>query len=250
MKDKHTSIYFDPKHYDAMYTMKEDIPFYLDCVKEYGEPVLELACGTGRVTVPMAERNIDITGMDISQEMLEFTRNKALKKGIDIDLVRGDMRDFSMGRKFNIIFIAINSILHLIENEEYEALFSSVREHLAEHGRFIFQIFNPDMNRLRMEPDEERTAADYDDPYGRGKVLITERSYYDTAEQVKHLTWYYHIDEELETEVEWKIRILFPKEINALLKYNGFQIEKKYGNFDRSEFTDESEKQIIICKKR
>lgn len=106
MKGEKSSIYFDPKHYDAMFTMTDDIPFYLDCVSDYDQPVLELACGTGRVTVPMAER-----------------------------------------------------------------------------------------------------------------------------------------------KVEWKIRILFPKEIDALLKYNGFQIENKYGDFDRTEFTGDSEKQVIICKK-
>lgn len=249
MKDENNSIYLDPRHYDAMYNMTEDIPFYLDCIRDYGEPVLELACGTGRVTIPLAERKVDITGLDISQEMLGLAKRKAMRKGVDIDLIKGDMRDFTIDKEFNTIIVPVNSMLHLLSIDEYEGLFSSVHEHLSDQGRFIFQIFNPDLSKLTRDPDEEYTAAEYDDPDGGGKILITENTDYDMSEQVMNLTWYYHINGEVETKVDWKLRILFPKEIDALLEYNGFEVEKKYGDFDRSDFRDDSDTQIIICKK-
>lgn len=250
MAEEDTSIYEDGRHYDEYNHFEEDVPFYRGCIEEYGGPVLELACGTGRVAVPLAEAGSDMTGLDLSQNRLELARQKASEKGLDVDFVRGDMRTFTLDRKFGTIILPANSIESLIELYDYEKLFSRVDEHLKEDGRFVFQIFNPDLDILSRDPDEEFDVVEYDDPYEEKKIQITEKLRYRSADQVLDLDWFFRKDDKLLEKWDWQLRILFPKEIDALLRHNGFEVEEKYGEFDRSEFTDDSRTQILVCKKR
>ncbi len=251
MNNGDAHVYLDGKHYDAMHQdLEDDIPFYIECIEKYGEPVLELACGTGRVSLALAGEGIDVTGLDISEEMLQRARNKAEEKDVDLDLVKADMTDFSFDRTLNTILLPVNTMQVLLDIEEYEALFSNVHDHLSGDGRFIFQIFNPDLNVMTRDPDEMFEVTEYDDPYGRGKVELKEKTRYDSSTQILHLTWYYYLEEELQKEIYWKLRILFPKEIDALLKYNGFEVENKYGDHERNDFTDDSGIQLIVAKKK
>ncbi|MGM0509891.1 MAG: class I SAM-dependent methyltransferase [Thermoplasmatota archaeon] len=243
-------IYLDGEHYDTMHQhLKDDILFYIDCIEKYGEPVLELACGTGRVTLPLADEGIDVTGIDTSEKMLQRAKHKAEKKDLNPDFIQSDMTDFSLNRTFNTILIPVNTLQVLLKVKEYEVLFNNVREHLADEGRFIFQIFNPDLDILTRDPKEKFDIIEYDDPYGRGKIQVRENSRYDSPTQILHITWYYYIEEDLYKEVDWKLRILFPKEIDTLLRYNGFKVENKYGDHERNDFNDESKMQIIVAKK-
>jgi len=233
--------------------LEDDIPFYIDCIERYGEPVLELACGTGRVTIPLAKEGIDIIGLDVSGNMLKRAREKAAERNTDVEFIKGDMRDFSLDRNFNTILLPFNTMQRLIKFKEYESLFSRVRQHLSKEGRFVFEIFNPDfdiiVDALNENSDEESEVIRYDDPYGNGKVRVTEKTDFDPSTHMLDMEWYYHIDDELEAVKDWKLRILFPKEIDATLRYNGFKVEKKYGDHDRSEFSADSDTQIIVCKK-
>jgi SAM-dependent methyltransferase len=242
-------LYRDPRHYDVQTTLVDDIPFYLRQAQKYGDPVLELACGTGRITIPLAEKGIQITGLDLSKPMLSHARKKAVKKGIDIHWINADYRDFSLNEQFSLIFIPFNSLLHIHDLKSYEACFSSVRDHLRDGGRFIVDIFNPDLTILMRDPSKRFPVAEYEDPDGAGTVTITEQTSYDAATQLMQIIWHYTIGARKFVK-EWKNRILFPQEIDTLLRYNGFTIEKKYGNFDETPFTARSPKQLIICTKR
>lgn len=74
-------IYFNGRYYDYQYKdFNEDIPFWIKQARKYGEPVLELACGTGRITIPIAKEGIKIVGLDISQPMLAEAKKKAQKE--------------------------------------------------------------------------------------------------------------------------------------------------------------------------
>lgn len=146
-------LFDDGRHYD-MHTkhVVEDIPFYLRQAKKYGEPVLELACGTGRITIPMAEQGIQITGLDVSEPMLSQARRKAAMKGVNVEWVKADCRDFKLNKKFRLIFFPFNSIVHLHDLESIEACFSCVRKHLTREGRFMIDVFVPGMDYLMRDP--------------------------------------------------------------------------------------------------
>ncbi len=120
---------------------------------------------------------------------------------------------------------------------------------MKDDGRFIFQIFNPNLDILTRDPDEEFDATEYDDPYDEGKIQVTEKSDYKSADQILDIDWFFYKGDELIDKWDWQLKILFPKEIDAPLRYNGLAIEEKFGDVNRSEFTDDSDSQVMICKK-
>ncbi|MFW5952701.1 MAG: class I SAM-dependent methyltransferase [Candidatus Natronoplasma sp.] len=248
MRTEGKSIYFNGKHYDAWTERNTDIPFYKKQVKKYGDSVLELGCGTGRITIPIANEGYDITGLDLSKKQLERGKKKAEANGLDIGWINGDMRNFSLDKKFNLIFTPFNTIHHVLTLEYMEKMLENVKNHLNPDGRFIVEFFNPDLDILNRDPTEVHDVIEYEDPEGKGKVKITESTDYEKAKQLMHLTWYYSHDGS-KKEREWTIRVWFPKEVDAIMKYNGFKIEHKYGDFDESPMTNNSAQQILVCRK-
>jgi len=245
------SLYRDGRHYDLLSekAAPDDLPFYLRQVERYGGPVLELGCGTGRVTIPVAQKGIRISGLDISEPMLSHGREKARKLGLDIEWVNADCRKFELNKKFSLIIFPYNAFHHLLDIESVEACFSSVKRHLADKGRFMIDIFNPSLKLLTRDPEKRYPLAEYPDPDGAGQVVMTETPSYDAATQIQRLRWHYRIGDKEDAKVEeWDMRIYYPQELDALIKYNGFEIEHKWGCYDESPFVSESQKQIVVCK--
>src|SRR5207342_1146116 len=87
-------------------------------------------------------------GLELSSEMLTEAQRKAGERGLSVDWVQGDMRDFDLSRTFDYVFIAANSLLHLHETADLLSCLRSVRAHLAPGARFIFDVFNPDVRLL------------------------------------------------------------------------------------------------------
>ena len=242
-------LYKDGRHYDLQNKhLTDDIPFYRQQIDKYGQPVLELACGTGRITIPLAKEGVQISGLDISQPMLSTAKEKAKAAGVQVEWIKADCRDFKLGKKFRLIFIPINSITHLHDRESLQACFACVKEHLQPDGKFIIDVFNPRLDILLRDPSKRYPVAEYPDPDGQGTVVVTENNVYDTATQINRIKWYFRIGERKdELVVENNMRILFPRELDALLHYNGLTVEAKYGNYDQSPFRSDSPKQLTVC---
>jgi SAM-dependent methyltransferase len=245
-------LYRDGRHYDLENAwFVEDIPFFLSMVQRYGQPVLELACGTGRITLPIAEAGYRVTGLDLSAGMLATARAKAAGRGLDVEWVQADCRTFDLGRQFALVLFPFNSIAHLHDLESIEACFARVRAHLAPHGRFVIDMFNPRLEYLTRQPGvARRPVAEYDDPDGGGPVIITEDNVYDRANQVNYIKWYFSIGGQEEVMVQdLNMRMFFPQELDALLKYNGLPVDAKYGDYDGSPFLSDSPKQLVVCRR-
>jgi len=247
------SIFIEPRHYDllAQMTAPDDVPFYLKKAEEYGGPVLELACGTGRVCIPLAQKGFEVSGLDRSLPMLTQARAKAELAGVNLELILADCRDFRLDKKFNLILFPYNSINLLHDLESVRACFSVVALHLAESGRFIMETFNPDLEFLGRDTSQPIHVVRYLDPDRSEEVVMTETSEYDYATQINHVVWHYEIGGQKEAMVhEMDMRIFFPQEFDALLGFSGFEIEHKYGNYDQSPFSSKSPKQIVVCRDR
>ncbi|UCE05117.1 MAG: class I SAM-dependent methyltransferase [bacterium] len=240
-------IYRDGRHYDRQqenYT--KDIAFYLEQAKQFGQPILELACGTGRITIPIAQQGLEIVGIDQSESMLERAKQKSGSE-LPITWRQGDIRSFVLKQKFKMIFLPFNSIAHLYDLKSVSDCFQCVRKHLDDDGRFLLDFFNPNLNFLTRDDDPPRFVSEYPDPDSDNIVVITETNRYDRATQINHIHWHYQIGDNSFLE-ELNMRIFYPQELDALLAYNGFTIENKYGGFDMSPFTSDSEEQAFICK--
>jgi ubiquinone/menaquinone biosynthesis C-methylase UbiE len=245
-------LLYDGRHYDLVNEdVVEDIPFFLRQAKKYGEPVLELACGTGRITIPLAEQGFQITGLDINDSMLAQARRKSTEKGLNIEWLKSDCRDFNLNRKFNLIFIPFNTLVHLLDLKSIESCFACARRHLADQGRFIVDVFNPRLEILIRDSSKRYPVAEYTDPDGRGEVVITENNVYEKATQINRLRWYYRFADQTDEIVQnVDMRIYYPQELDMLLHYNGFAIDAKYGNYDETPFVSTSPKQIVVSRSR
>lgn len=245
-------LYRDGRHYDALNSfLVADIPFYVEEARRSGGPVLELACGTGRLAIPIAQSGVEIVGLDISLSMLAHARVKAA--GVKIEFVEGDCRDFDLGRKFALIFMAFNSMQLLHDFASQAALFGRVRKHLAEGGRFVFDVFNPRMGFLTRSPEERWPEREYADPGGNGTIVLEHTMRYDDAAQMNHIKWYFSRRGANGTERDFRVedlrmRCFFPQELDLLVRSQGFEMVEKYGNFERKPFASGDPKQVVVCK--
>ena len=245
----HLPLLFDGRHYDRHWRhLTADIPFWLNQARKFGGPILELACGTGRVSLPLAKAGFAVTGVDISDSMLAEARKKAAAAAVAIEWLKADMRSFDLGRKFPLVIFPFNTIAVLHGLEDLEACLSCVKQHLAPGGRFIIDVFHPSLDILRRDPEQRFPHCEYPAPDGQGPVVVTESTAYDATHQINRVKLFFKFPGQVEEAVEeFTVRVYFPQELDALLKYNGLAVESKFGNYDESPFAAASPKQLIIC---
>jgi ubiquinone/menaquinone biosynthesis C-methylase UbiE len=243
-------MYLDGRFYDLVITSQKYTDFgrilLLEQAQKFGGPVLDLACGTGRIAIPLAAAGISVVGLDISEPMLDHAREKAKEMRVEVEWIQGDMTKFELKRKFNLIIMMGNAFGHLETLESVEGCLSSVRRHLTGKGRFIFNTFNPNLQILTRESSKRFPVTEYTDPDSGEKMIVTETCEYDKATQLYRFRRY-HQSGKQETSWDVTLRVFFPQELDALLKYNGFTIETKYGNYDKQPFESCSPYQIFVC---
>jgi len=211
--------------------------------------VLELACGSGRLTLPIAGIGTEIAGLDASEPMLTLAREKAAHANLQVDWYLGDMADFDLDRRFSLIFVPNNSLAHLLTWQDFGLCLACVRRHLADDGRFMLDYFNPSLMLLSRDPNTRYPAGSFDAPGGSGQISVSEQVRYDAATQINHIRWFWHSEATSEEQIsDYSMRVYFPQELDALLTHNGFAIEDKYGDFDFSPFTSASRHQLIVAK--
>src|SRR5581483_7310003 len=108
-----SDLYDYPELYDALMPAGAHLLHYRELARQAGGDVLELACGTGQLTVPIAEAGLSVVGLDIAPPMLARAKERADNANVMVEHLLGDMRHFDLGRQFRMIFIARNSLLHL-----------------------------------------------------------------------------------------------------------------------------------------
>ena len=149
------ALYDVPKLYDLAFGPGPCEPFYREEARRAAGPVLELACGTGRLTVPIARDGHEIVGLDASPTMLEAARSKAKQAGVrGATFVRADMRSFALEGRFALVIVSCNSLADLTTNDDLKACFSRIREHLRPGATVAFDIVNPDVTSLARSASE------------------------------------------------------------------------------------------------
>ena len=193
-------------------------------------------------------RGYRVTGVDSSEALLREASRKCTRLNLSVDWVHHDIRGFDLGTRFPFVIFPFNSIASLIEAKDLEACFACVKRHLTPQGRFVIDAFNPNMEILSRSPDKRFPHTRYPAPNGRGMVEVTESNSYDASRQINHIRLYHKMPRDGGEFVEdMAVRVYFPQELNSLLRYNGFLIEAKYGEYNEVAFGPESQKQLIVC---
>lgn len=240
------SLYLDPERYDLIYGEYADIPrWFYQSIPEKGD-LLELACGTGRWLIPIAEQGIEVWGIDNSSPMLDQCRVKAEKAGVDIPLFPDDMRAFHLNNEFSVIILVSNTVWHLLSRDDAVQCFMCVREHMKPDSLFMIGVFVPDPEILSRDPYTRYPYGDYTDPRTGRRVHITHTAVYDEDTQIRQLKCFEGDSSEVIAELN--LRMYFPEELDELLEQSGFIIENKYGSWDRDSFHSDSGLQLIFCR--
>ena len=243
--------YANPQIYDLEnHDFEPDGPFLLEVARKTGGPVLELGCGTGRLTIPLAQSGMDITGLDIVHGMLERAKQKA--GDLPIRWVLADAREYQLDRTFRLIFESGGVFQHMLTRADQETFLARVREHLDEDGLYMCKSIFPHPDLLG-SVDEEKDWFTTQHPNG-WEIRVSGTEHYDAVRQVKVETayrrWKDANGEEIVRVAPLSLRYNFPQELEALLHYNGFKVVERYGEDDSSPLTNESRMLIYICCKR
>ena len=241
----------DPANYDLEEAERSvpRIQFYTNLACESGGPVLEIACGTGLVTLPIAARGLPVTGVDLARPMLAYARAKAQRQQLSIDLIEADARQLHFDKQFSFIFLTGNAFQAFLQREDQERLLASVKRHLAPHGVFVFETRNPSCHGLTDQLEKEMWFT-YHNVQGQG-VNVSGTQCYDPLAQTMHWTTYRHWSDSKGNRsrtTRIACRFTYPRELEALLHYNGLHIVDQYGDWNKGVLTAVSEEIISICR--
>jgi SAM-dependent methyltransferase len=243
-----SDFYDHPDLYDALFPAGAHVPFYVDLARRQGGAALELACGTGQLSIPIAAHGLPTVGLDQSEAMLKVARRRASEVKAPLMVVQSDMRDFALNREFNLIFVARNSLLHLLSAADLVAAFGSVRRHLAPDGVFAFDIFNPDVRLLARSVGQRFPLMEIETT-SFGLLRVEATNDYDSATQVNRSLWYISTPD---TQDAWVVplvlRSIFPQELPLLLSAAGLELISRSGDFSGSPFARASRMQVCLCR--
>ncbi len=249
----------DAVDYDHEDAGEDGVAFYAAVAGETGSPVLEVACGTGRVAIPIAKLGFIVTGLDIVPGMLARAREKSA--GMPARWIEGDARNFDLGETFRLIFITGNAFQAFVTNDEQAAVLQRIRAHLHADGLFAFETRNPLMPGTHTRAggffNLETRAAETKHPsyvnMNGHVVRVVTTQVYDPIAQIVHLTGvkrWHDGEREHVTTSRTALRYTFPQELIALLHYNGFEVVRTLGDWDASPLTASSPSIISVCRNR
>ena len=234
---------YDAFFHHASPQIAGDVAFYESLAREAGGPVLEIACGTGRIALTLAEHGLDITGVDASGGMLAIAQRKVatLPDVVQrrISLVAQDMCELNLQRTFGCIFVAFRSFQHLLTIELQRKALAAMRHHLAPGGRLALHLFDPRLDLLIDETMQYPTLSGIDPATQRRYAGEMLRSRFDHVAQVRRDLWRYTefapdgtaVDEATR---EMALRWTYRWELHHLLELCGFSIEAEYSDFTGS----------------
>ncbi|MGH2367977.1 MAG: class I SAM-dependent methyltransferase, partial [Chloroflexota bacterium] len=236
---------------------QDDLALYAGFAQAAGrdDGVLELACGTGRCLLPLAAAGYDITGLDRSPAMLAVAQAKVDEAGLQhrVRLVEGDMRAFALDQAYGLVFIALNSLMHLDTREEQGRAITCAGRHLAPAGRLVLDLFNPDVAL----PDEHSEGQLFlhclKTLPGGGHLLHFQSPSADRARQVVSMANYYDeiaADGTVKRHVApFTLRYLTRGELELLIPTCGLEVEALYGSYDLEPFQAGSPRLIAVARR-
>jgi SAM-dependent methyltransferase len=241
-------LYDHPEIYDALFHAEGHLAHYAALAERHPGAVLELACGSGQLTVPLVWHDRAVVGIDLSRPMLAVAEQRATAAGVTVEFLEADMRTFSLARQFALVFIARNSLLHLGTTEDFIATFAAARRHLAPGGVLAFDVFNPDV-RMLAQPAGERAVVMRAPSEQYGDLVVEATSDYDAATQVNRATWYISAPGRPDAWVTpLHLRSIFPQELPLLLAAGGFRLLSRAGDLTGAPFASSSSRQVCVCE--
>lgn len=258
--------YADPLLYDHDYRRRRaDVNYYVGVAKKLrADRVLELGCGTGRITVPLLRDGREVVGVDAAPRMLAAAKARIGKLPPKIaaraQIIGGDFCDLTLpaGRdgapKFPLVICPFNAFQHLYDRTMVEAFLDGVRRHLQPGGWLVFDLLMPDLKWLSRDPDKRWARTRFKHPATGVPMVYSTSHYYDEGKQICFMKIFYEplvAGTAPSRTVSLTHRYFYPEELRALLHYNGFVVEKHFRDFDEVDYDDAGggDQQVLWCRR-
>jgi SAM-dependent methyltransferase len=250
------------KYYDGAYAVKQDLvdlPFYLDLAEQSRGPVLEIACGTGRVLLPIARKGIEICGVDNSLPMLQvLTENLAREPQEVRDRVtvhEGDMRAFGLNQTFPLVMIPFRPMQHMFTVEDQVAALKTAAAHLTDDGLLAFDVFYPKFDMIWAKVGEEVPEMEWTSSSDRTKLVrrFFRKDAIDKINQIFSFTFIfrtYHSGNLVFEETEaFRLCYYTYPHLRALFELAGVKPVAEYGSFAKTPLDNTAEQMIFLLRK-
>ncbi|WP_219510654.1 class I SAM-dependent methyltransferase [Nonomuraea ceibae] len=202
-----------------------------------GGRALEFAIGTGRVAVPLAERGVPVTGIELSQPMIDQLRTKAGEAAIPV--VAGDMASAVAPGAYSLVYLVYNTIGNLLTQAEQVACFRNAARHLSPGGRFVIELWVPELRRL---PPGQQAMVYHSEP---GYIGL------DTYDVVRQLVVSHHFtfgDGRQAELFRTPQRYVWPAELDLMAQLAGFELESRHADWSGAEFTADSRSHVSVYR--
>jgi ubiquinone/menaquinone biosynthesis C-methylase UbiE len=244
--------YFDSiaAYYDAQYDPREmgDVAFYVEKATEADGPVLEAACGTGRIYLEMVDAGVDADGFDLSPGMLERLREKAAERDLAVDVWEADMTEFTVDREYALVTCPFRAFLHLPTVEDQLAAFERFHEALAPGGELVLNAFQPDLDYIREQYGEwQRETVDVE---GVEHTLETRQAVVDEVTLLTRGDWRLRDpDGEVVQESDYHLKLVPHDQFELLGHASEFDDWHVQGGFDGDDLEGWGQEQVWTYEK-
>ncbi|AWE07178.1 class I SAM-dependent methyltransferase [Lysinibacillus sp. 2017] len=237
------SKYANPVEYDISYkNYTADLDFIQNHLAGTKQTIIELACGTGRLAIPLAKRGHRVYGVDIDTGMLKHAQEKAELEDINIHLNVQDCTKLNLPIKSHFIYMTGNSFQHFLTNESQNALFTSVRKHLNPNGEFIFDTRNPILHELAAVEISKETL----EKNGETITVISQEAYHPITQILECTSTYISPSNEYKDSIN--LRYTYPLEMKRLLEQHGFELINLYGSWTKARFDANSISMVVHAR--
>jgi SAM-dependent methyltransferase len=244
-------LIFDGVIHDSQFAylfQQPDIAFWRELAAAHGPRVLELACGTGRITIPLFEAGIAIDGLDFSESMLRVARQRAAARQLPMRFFSGDIRAIQLEDRYDCLFLPSGTLSHLLSLADLEAFLAGARAALNPGGVLALDVHNPTNAWLTpwpLDPAPRRSEfANYET--GEPVQVTTTRTYRPDTQIFTYANTYAWADGSTSDDAI-VLKAYYPAELRALLHYNGFAVERIYGDY-AGELAPDSRKYIVLAR--
>lgn len=239
------------RYYDLdLLTDPGDVPLYMRLAADVRGPILELAAGSGRIAVPLAAAGNDVTGIDSDPAMLDRARTRwtgvAAGPGGSLTLIERDMLTVALPTRFDLVFVALNSLLLLDGRAAQLRALATMRQHLAPTGRAVIDVWLPTADDLTLYDGREVLEWVRTDPEKGERVAKTSSALYDPATNTALLTSTF--DGERRTTRADKISFVGARELLDMAEMAGLEPEVIAGDYDLRPWSEASERVVLVCR--
>jgi SAM-dependent methyltransferase len=240
------------RFYDAENTDKDDdITLYTQLAGEYGGPIIDIGCGTGRVMVPLAGQGYDVHGIDNEQAMLDrVDAEPSIKQRLTLH--HGDLLTYDLETKFKLTLVPYNGLMHFFPQQKQIAALQKLRQWTHDDGLLVLDLPNAGEVFATQETDSVMLERTFLEPETGHMVMQQSHSYLDRVQQLLRVLWIYdEIDAEgvvRRTTAPHVLYYYFYSEIRLLLEKTGFEVEAVYGDVDYGPYEDGCERMVVLAR--